>query len=304
MQEPEKAVIIVGAGSIGLLMGSFLAQQYRVVFLVKREEQARSLREKGLIRMAADGFQQHVRVEATTSLQQLPPAFIWIIAVKNPSLYPLLKQLGPHVQEQAALFIQNGIGHLEVIDQIPFAHIAFASVEHGAFRKKDHIVAHNGMGPITFAAVKGEKRYFQFLKAISSNDFPIEEASQVGPLLLRKALLNCMINPLTAILNIPNGELVTNPYAAQLQQQLHKEIQQVFPELNDSLTFSDVQQLCRKTAANHSSMLADRLSGRTMEIDTIVSAVIRVASKRHCKMPMLQTLEMLLWALNEKGGQS
>ena len=52
-------VVIAGAGSIGLLIGSYLAESgLGVVFFVRREEQAALIREQGIRRVNGDGSER------------------------------------------------------------------------------------------------------------------------------------------------------------------------------------------------------------------------------------------------------
>ncbi len=64
--------------------------------------------------------------------------------------------------------------------------------------------------------------------------------------------------------------------------------------------FEDVKSLCEKTASNTSSMLADFLNERPTEIDTIVGAIIKKASKKKVELPTLTTLYYLIKAKEEK----
>lgn len=74
-----------------------------------------------------------------------------------------------------------------------------------------------------------------------------------------------------------------------------------FPEMGQVLPYEAVTKVCVKTADNQSSMLVDYLAGRPMEINTIVSAVRVRAEKRNKKLPILTSLEMILYAMDWKG---
>ena len=57
------------------------------------------------------------------------------------------------------LFVQNGIGHMELVKDMELPHIAFATVEHGARRLDDRTVSHNGVGMLTIATARGNAAY-------------------------------------------------------------------------------------------------------------------------------------------------
>jgi len=109
-----------------------------------------------------------------------------------------------------------------------------------------------------------------------------------------------MINPLTAILEVKNGELLSNDSCYVLFERLYKELMNAFPEMRTELSLENVIAVCQRTAENQSSMLADRSAGRPMEIETIVTAVIRKAREAQKEMPLLSTFEEMLYAIEKK----
>ena len=62
-------VIIAGAGSIGMLLGSFMTEAgMKVTFYVRREEQAELIRAEGIQRINQDDTKDVFRVHATTDI--------------------------------------------------------------------------------------------------------------------------------------------------------------------------------------------------------------------------------------------
>ncbi|HJF30890.1 MAG TPA: 2-dehydropantoate 2-reductase [Sporosarcina psychrophila] len=295
-------VIIAGAGSIGLLLGSYLSEAgMDVTFYVRREEQAELIRVEGIQRTNQDNTEDMFRVDATTDIRNLSTTALWIVAVKYAGLRDLLSEMQEAHITNPVLFIQNGIGHVELLESNEFPNVAFATVEHGARRIDDRSVAHNGIGMLTIATAYGEDSAFNLMGLAHSDRFPVRRHSDAEQILMRKVLINCMINPLTAILEVKNGELLTNDYCLTLFKALYKELLDTFPEMQSFLSYEDVADVCRKTARNSSSMLVDRLAGRPMEIETIVTAVIRKANRHNKSLPLLSTFEQMLYAIERKG---
>ena len=54
-----------------------------------------------------------------------------------------------------------------------------------------------------------------------------------------------------------------------------KKLMTAFPDMRSVLPLDAISAVCRNTAKNKSSMLADRLAGRPMEIATIVSLSLK-----------------------------
>ncbi|CZT42638.1 related to ketopantoate reductase [Rhynchosporium secalis] len=124
---------------------------------------------------------------------------------------------------------------------------------------------------------------------------------------VEKLTMNAVINPLTAILHVRNGELLDHPPVRQFMRRLVEECSQILlalPELkNPSTSESEkfeiqdesalaleqrfnsdrlealVIDIARKTASNTSSMLQDIEAGRPTEIDYINGYFVRRAQE-------------------------
>ena len=288
-------IVVVGAGSIGLLIGSYLAEhQADVLFWVRREEQAELLR-TGLIR---EPEKNTYEVQATTNIKHLPTDALWIIAVKYDALPAVLSEISALNVQPDVLFIQNGIGHVSLIENYSLGRVSFATVEHGAARMDDRTVSHNGIGPITIAINEQIAPIVHWMQHVDPQKFPIRTQQSAELLLLRKVLINCAINPLTALLQVPNGQLVNNPHFHLLFKQLCEELLGNFKELEDVLSYEDIEEVCYKTATNQSSMLVDRIKGQTMEIETILTAVLQKIDQKGGSAPFLKSLERMLLGIN------
>lgn len=292
-------VVIAGAGSIGLLIGSYLAEAgLKVVFFVRREEQAAIIREQGIRRIDADGSETVLKADAQTDAWKLPRNAPWIVAAKYEGVAPIVDIILESDLKNAVMFVQNGYAHLEFVRKTAMPNVFFATVEHGAGRLDDRTVSHNGVGTMKIAPFGEDETSFDFMKSVDSTEFPVSFAIDAHQIVLRKVLINCMINPLTAILQVKNGELLENRYAKDLFDQLFDEIMAAYPEMQKELPKASVVEICVRTAKNRSSMLADRMNGKPMEIETVVSSILRMAESRGARLPLLQTFEKILLAID------
>jgi 2-dehydropantoate 2-reductase len=94
--------------------------------------------------------------------------------------------------------------------------------------------------------------------------------------LWEKLVINVGINPLTALLRIPNGALLKLPEAWEVAVAAAAEAQAVARSagLNLSGDPADrLRQVCTNTATNRSSMLQDILAGRPTEIEALNAQV-------------------------------
>ncbi|NNC54981.1 MAG: hypothetical protein HKO07_04575 [Pseudomonadales bacterium] len=109
--------------------------------------------------------------------------------------------------------------------------------------------------------------------------------SNIHRAVLQKVFINCVINPLTAMFNCRNGELLSNARYHASFVALCAELQAVYNALERESNsaaaaagepapkaFELAQRaakVARATAANQSSMLSDWLAGRRLELDSL-----------------------------------
>lgn len=277
--------VVVGGGSIGLLMSCMLRDAGASVKLIThRKEQADLINEQGIKRGSA-----YYVVEASEKLEHINQHAIVMLAVKYDALEEILPVLNQECPANPIVFLQNGMLHLEYLKSMPQAHIAAGSVEHGVIRVSDNEIEHTGKGILNLALLRGEKK--RFMPLLDLRRIWTSWHDEADRMLFRKVLLNSMINPLTALLEVKNGELLTNPYAYELMKNLYTELYNAFPEIDALLPFEEVTSLCASTADNTSSMLADKRAGRKMEVDTIIGYTLK---RSPTELPILETFYNLL----------
>ncbi len=125
--------------------------------------------------------------------------------------------------------------------------------------------------------------------ALRSANFNLHIVNDAKSLIWGKLVINAAINPLTALLRIPNGELLSHPNARKVMASLARETAEVAMAENVNLPFSNpvsaAEDVARKTATNHSSMFQDVRRGAPTEIDAICGAVTRRAEVHGISTP-------------------
>jgi 2-dehydropantoate 2-reductase len=277
--------VIVGAGAIGMLVACLLAEaEQEVQLLTRRKEQAEIINEKGIFK----GGKRH-HITAYTDWQKISPEAYVLLAVKYDALEQLLPYIKIHARQNPIVFLQNGMLHLQFIENMPQQDIAAGSVEHGALKISDNEIRQTGNGVIKWALLKGNKQ--KFLPLLELEGVKSEWHENAERLLFRKVLLNGIINPLTALMSLKNGELLTNRCAFELMKDVYAELYRAFPEMETILPFEEVTALCASTAENFSSMLMDKTAGRKMELDTILLYLLKRSDD---ELPLIKAFYHLL----------
>jgi 2-dehydropantoate 2-reductase len=126
--------------------------------------------------------------------------------------------------------------------------------------------------------------------ALKAANFQVDIVHDAQSLIWGKLVVNAAINPLTAILRVPNGELLELPSARDMLARLANETAWVAQAEGILLPFPDpvaaAEDVARRTAANHSSMLQDVLRGAPTEIDAICGAVVEAGIKHGIETPV------------------
>lgn len=294
-------VEIVGAGAVGLMLGSFLLSKgMDVTFVVRNERQLQKINEKGIAVQTMEGEVAWYK-NAQASLTLSAKRSLVIVSTKYEHLEAIWPMLIDCPDDCEFLFVQNGLAHYEEGLKQPLNNVSYGSAQFGAQKIDAVTVAQRGIGILKLANGKGDCSFSRKLLQLSDETMPIEWQEDAFSMLFEKALLNCFINPITAILQVPNGQLIKNGQAFTLLEHLYEELMRAFPQYRKRFPFEAVRSLCEKTSQNTSSMLADRLAGRRMEVETIVGEVIRLARKGGCEVPVLTTLYHLVKSLDSKG---
>lgn len=286
---------IIGAGSIGLLFAAYLSKAFSVTLYTKTSEQAEIISRNGIY-LQEGTAQNKYSVTAKPISQWAGTEELSIIAVKQYQLHSIIKEISKlEFIPQNLLFLQNGMSHLKLLNPIPGANIFVGSVEHGANKVNTNTVSHNGKGAINIALFKGSLESIkEFSIRCASINFPITLKDDYYNMLLNKLIANAVINPLTAILQVKNGELIVNSFYFSAVKKLFLEISFILNLEDPIKRFRDVVRICKKTGNNRSSMLKDLDAGRRTEIDAILGFLIEEAQIQQKTAPNIESYYYLI----------
>ena len=126
----------------------------------------------------------------------------------------------------------------------------------------------------------------------------VTEDAAIDSIIWGKLVINAAINPLTAILGIPNGKLLDSPYAMELMEQIAAEGSRVAAKLGIRLPYTNPMQqitaVVRATALNYSSMFQDLQRGAPTEIDQINGAITQLGVQNEIPTPYNQSMIALV----------
>lgn len=292
-------VAVVGIGAMGCLFGAKLSQVAEVTLVGNWPAQLTALREHGLRLIQPDGRSQTIYLSATNNAQTAAPADLALILVKSHQT-----QQAAHTAQQllasngVTLTLQNGLGNLEQLTAVLGQNRANLGItSEGAALLEPGVVRHAGTGH-TYLADSPETAVppQEIVALFQAAGFQTSLAADTAGLVWGKLAINAGINPLTAVLQVPNGFLAENETARRMMQQAAAEVAQVAEAQGIQLPFGDAAaqalSVAQATAANHSSMRQDLANGRPTEIEAICGVVVTVGQRLNVPTPvnvMLQT---------------
>lgn len=287
-------IAIVGGGSIGLLYTYFLSDVHEVTLFVRNDMQRKVIEENGMI-LGTNG-ELYEKSITTRPIADWDAAEVdlSIICVKQYHLQELLRK-DARKKWEPLLFLQNGMEHIDWIESLQLPSVLVGIVEHGALKKEDNVVIHTGKGITKIAILRGLNT--SFVEALTNpcqSNFPFQLEPDFEKMLMKKLVVNSVINPLTAILKVENGVLLDNHYFYQLFHQLFSEVASVLNIEQKEEAYSNVVEVCRKTSHNRSSMLKDIEEKRQTEVDAILGYLLKMAKKKEIKAPMIYALYQMI----------
>lgn len=292
---------ILGAGAIGTLWADLLMQAGHDVSLILRQEDTR-LHEGIDVIDTATATQRHFKpqVELLGGEQNLITHLL--VSTKAQHTQEALKALLPrlHASTQVVL-LQNGMGQQqEVADLLPGQQLWAATTTAGAWRESPVRLHRVSLGQTLIGPWYPEQPLLP--EGWESLPIQLQGCAQIEPVLWRKLAINCAINPLTALHQCCNGELLTDPERLSQLRQVCQEVEKVAKarriHLFDSPLHQQAEAVAESTAGNLSSMLQDIRHNRATEIEHITGFLCRQADALGIDVPLNHDLLQQVRNLN------
>ncbi|MGG3574415.1 2-dehydropantoate 2-reductase [Bacillus gobiensis] len=279
---------VLGGGAVGLLTAFYLSQAHTITVITRSQKQAEILNMHG-ITISKDGKEETRKVHAAHKSEE---AFdLCLVTVKQNQLHSVRNTIET-LNCDRFLFLQNGMGHLSFMGNISQSKEVYVGiVEHGVVKMDAAHIIHTGNGCVRWGAYSACDKYMLAKELAKTHEsFPFVFSDNWRQILIEKLLINACINPMTALLNVKNGELLANPAYLAFMEQIFNEAVSVLQVHEVESFWKKVLAVCEKTAENTSSMRADLLNGRKTEIDAILGYLINEANAKGKVVPHLSFL--------------
>ncbi len=295
--------MIVGTGALATLFAWRLASAgYNITLLGSWQLGVRALRANGARLVDAHGSEQAFPVRVVGDAKDCLGTQCALVLVKSWQTSRAAGQLAQCLAEDGvAVTLQNGLGNYEALqEKLGSDRVALGSTTTGATLLGPGLVKAGGEGPIS---IQSHPRLAPLEQALKSAGFQVELVTDANALVWGKLVINSAINPLTALLRVPNGELLNRPAARALMRALAGETAAVASAQHVKLGFPDpvalVEDVASRTASNYSSMFQDIRRGAPTEIEAICGAISRLGRQHGIATPINDACWRLVQAMTE-----
>ncbi len=289
----EKVLVVMGSGSVGSLFGGLIASEKFDVLLVGRKSHVDKINESGL--KVKGLINQVVTTKAVETIKQAKE----ILAKSDQKINYVFFTTKAHQTETAAnqilpiinsetilISIQNGIGTEDLLRKtFPENTILRGITTIGVCKPEPGVVDFTGEGKtyIGYQSTVEEQKARKIVDVMRKSRINAFIEPNIQGAVFTKTIVNCALNPLTAIHQVKNKEIYNQISLRKQATVLAEEAWTVTKALNIKLLTDDpikmTFDIIKKTGENTSSMLTDILNKRKTEIGFLNGKIISLGLK-------------------------
>lgn len=292
-------IAVMGAGAVGCYYGARLHEAGHEVVLIGRPALVEAVEARGLRLQTkdSDGF---LPMSASASPRAVEGAGLVLFCVKSGDTESAGAAMHPFLDAGAiVLCLQNGVGNAErlgaVLQREAVPAVVYVATEMGG---PGHVI-HHGRGELVIGASAGSEAAARLLNEAGVKT---RVTAAVQDALWTKLTVNCAYNALSALTQLPYGELLQRPGFRETMRDLVGECQAVCAASGAKLPRSilaDTLAIADTMPAQRSSTAQDLARGRRSEIDYINGYVVREGERLGIATPVNRVLHALVRARDD-----
>jgi len=291
---------IIGTGALASLFAARLSDVSDLVMVGSWQAQIDAVLANGLILIEMNGHSTSHLLTITNDPYSVDPVDVALVLVKSYQTETAVSRIQPLLSPNGLIItLQNGVGNSEILQAgLQNTGVTVGVTSMGATVVEPGFVRHAGDGPVYLAPpTVDNEQFLPLVNLLRQAGFDAEVADDVDSLVWGKLAINTGINPLTAVLNVPNGYLAEHEDARAVMMAAAQETETVAGALGIQLPYPDAAEqvlaVAQATAQNRSSMLQDLDRGSQTEIDAICGAVVKMGERVGVETAV--NLQLLAW---------
>ena len=287
-----RQIIVIGAGAIGSTIGGMLSKKFDVLLVDKNKEHVQAINSQGLVLNGQ--VNETIKVKASTKVEEIKEGTVIINTTKSFDAGSSMKNIKSLLKKDTiVLCLQNGLGVVEKVKSEVGGKVFGGVTYIGAVFEDNGKIFVAALGKNLLESSEETKI---IAKEFSETGLDFEASVDYKKVQWEKLAVNCIINPLTALLGVVNKEVAADELK-EIRKEIIEECRKIAEKEGvalDKAFIKAVPNRIRSFQSNRSSMLQDLMRKRKTEIDFINGAVVRLGKKHGVETPVNKSLVDLI----------
>ncbi|HID25523.1 MAG TPA: 2-dehydropantoate 2-reductase [Thermoplasmata archaeon] len=200
-------------------------------------------------------------------------------------------------KETVVLTLQNGLDNISKIASVLGKdHVVAGTTTEASLFLEPGKVEHTGRGVTVIGELDGSftERSKHIVKSFNDIGFNTVVTDDIMRELWKKAVINACINPLTAIFDIKNGQILEHEMLHEVMKKVCHEGVKVAKSIGIKMEEDEMIEktvtVIKDTAENYSSMVQSLRRKRRTEVDSINGYIVKMGKKHGVSTPINELL--------------
>lgn len=276
-------IFVLGAGAIGSTYGALLSRRNNVT-LIGRKAHVDAINKNGLT-LSGD-VNGKFFVKAETAIKEIPSDTLILLTTKAHDAAGAVTSIKPLLRKDTVILVlQNGLGIKDTVGKVAEGK---AEVVRGLVTLAAEFFE---PGKISFwqreTILESTQTSERIARVFNESVLKTKISNEMQEEIWKKLIVNCVVNPLTAILQVRNNEIMVD----SLKEIRHKIIQEcIAVGQAERIHFESNLEECieRKIASytNYSSMCQDMMKRKKTEIGFLNAKIVELGRKHDIPTPV------------------
>lgn len=286
-------IAVMGAGAVGCYYGAMLTRAGHDVTLIGRPNHVEAMNRDGLL-LDFGSSQEYVTVAGNTDAAGVAGADMILFCVKSTDTVEAGEQIKPFISPSTiVLSLQNGVDNAErlggVLGQPVIPVVVYVATSMGG---PGH-VKHHGRGELVIGPSAQSQAVVDTLVPAK---IPVEVSDNAEGALWAKMILNCAYNALSAITQLPYGEVVQGVGVWDVMRNAVDECLAVAKGCGVTVpgdVWGAIEKIAETMPGQFSSTAQDLARGKASEIDFLNGYIVRKGAELGIATPTKLALHAL-----------
>ena len=284
-------IFILGAGAIGSAFGAALSKHYDVT-LIGSKPHVDAVNSKGLL--ISGDIDGTFRLKADTRIRSIPEKALVVLTTKVQDSAKAIEGIrNLFKKDTIVLILQNGLGNEDIVRSVAGSQVR---ILRGVLKVSAEFSA---PGEVKFwngkTIIGQDEDASEIVDMLNRSGLEARLSENIAKDVWNKLVVNCVVNPLTAILRVRDGDIITDSLK-RVRSEIVSECVAVAKTEGMALSADLREKIDRSVAGygNFSSTYQDIVRGRKTEIDFLNGKIVELGKKHNIPTPVNATLTSLI----------